>query len=301
MYSLGIEQEFYILDARNHEPVFLTPLESKQLFGNDIKQEMYPGQIEINTPICRDIQELEKQHRILLTNLYQCAQQHHLLILNAASLPHINHSNYYQLLLKTMNKGRKTIHESIQKLIENFMCCSIQFHVQTTRLDLRYPLINQLRSYLPIFLALSTNSPFWKKQMTGLKSSRSQMLQSLPNAGLPPDFESMNDFNQFTNYLKQSGMIESTSELWWDLRSHRIYPTIECRICDNVHNPRDAIAICALFQSLVYQLEQDLIKGVVMPKSNWFFDQENRWSAARYGKEMKLFILGRLFLSFSSM
>ncbi len=282
MYTLGIEQEFYLLDAKNHDLVFLTQAELNQIFGNSIKQETYRCQIEINTPICLNINDLKEQHQILLTNLYQRAQQHGLLVLNASTLPHVKQDEYF---LKTPGKRYKKINQSIQKCLENFICCSIQFHVQTAHLNLRYPLINHLRTYLPIFLALSTSSPFWQGQITGLKSYRAQILQSIPNQGLPPDFENMNDFNKFTKYLKQSGIIQSCRELWWDLRPHSRYPTLECRICDNVLNPRDAIAISALFQALVYKMEQDLFQRLTLPKNNWFIDQENRWSAARYGLE----------------
>lgn len=280
MYTLGLEQEFYILDDKTHELVNLNISEIKKIFGEKIKPEGFRCQIEINTPICKNVDELEIEYEKLLTHIHNQASKHNLLILDS-STP-INKVNFKKLLVTALARI-DYIHEMTQKIIESFICCSLQIHTRPMQLDNRYPLVNYIRPYLPLFLALTTSSPFWQAEFTGLKSYRAILMQMPPLTGLPQYFESMEAFNLFVNNLKQTGLIQTGKEIWWDLRPHEKFPTLECRICDNVHEKKDAMVIAALFQALVYQIEKNLMQGHIIHATSHAIDQHNKWSAARYG------------------
>jgi carboxylate-amine ligase len=280
MYTLGLEQEFYILDSKTYELINLTPNEIKKIFGSEIKTEGFCCQIEINTPICKNVDELETEHDRLLTHIHNQAIKHDLLILNS-STP-IQKINFNTIMLTPFERN-ESLQELMQKTGESFICCSLQIHTKPRHVEWRYPLVNFIRPYLPILLALSTSSPFWQEESTGLKSYRTQLMQIPPRTGLPGRFENMDDFNLFVDNLKRSGDIQTAKDIWWDLGVHNTFPTLECRICDNVHQKKDAMVIAALFQALVYQIEKKLMQGNIIQETSYTVDQQNKWSAARYG------------------
>ena len=285
MYTIGIEKEYFVFEKTSLELKSITPSELELIFGKNVKHEMLCCQIEINTSVCKDIAELEGVYQNQTERLYRCAEKHGLLLLDT-STPlvknlwenyQINPSIRYQNMLA---RFRYLYHRALN--------CSFQIHVQPQHPQNRYPLINYLRSYLPLFLALSTSSPFWDGVNTGLMSYRSYLFHSLPNASLPPIFENMDVFNNHVqNWMKTDSILDEKM-LWWDLRPHNTYPTIECRICDNVHELADVIAIAALYQALVMKIEQEFIKGAILSPGSYLIDLENKWRIARYGFDAEI-------------
>lgn len=220
-----------------------------------------------------------------MEQLYRCAEKQGLLLLDTSTPLVKNLWENYQTNPRIRNQNMQ---KRLSYLNRRALNCSFQIHVQPQHPQNRYPLINYLRSYLPLFLALSTSSPFWDGVNTEFMSYRSYLFHSLPNASLPPIFENMDVFDNYLENLIKTDSIIDEKMLWWDLRAHKTYPTIECRICDNVHQLADAMAIAALYQALVMKIEQEFMKGVSLSPGNYLIDLENKWRVARYGLDVDI-------------
>jgi carboxylate-amine ligase len=150
--------------------------------------------------------------------------------------------------------------------------------------------VNALMSYIPHFLALSASSPFWLGRDTGLASSRSKVFESLPTAGLPYQLADWGQFERFMETLVTSGTIESIREVWWDIRPHPNFGTVELRICDGLPTLREVGAVAALAQCLVDQMNAQLDRGYTLPMPRRWVVQENKWRAARYGLDAEILV-----------
>jgi carboxylate-amine ligase len=153
--------------------------------------------------------------------------------------------------------------------------------------------MNALMEYIPHFLALSASSPFWLGGDTGLASSRSQVFASLPTAGLPYPLEDWPRFESFMETLIAAGTIETIREVWWDIRPHPNFGTVELRICDGLPTLLEVGAVAALAQCLVDRMNTQIDRGYRLPTPQRWLVQENKWRAARYGLDAQILIDGR--------
>ena len=163
------------------------------------------------------------------------------------------------------------------------MICGMHVHIGIEDDDLRVALLNQFSSYLPLILSLSTSSPFWQGEDTGLKSYRLTVFDNFPRSGLPEQFDSFDDYQHHIDILQRAGVLEDATFIWWDMRVSARYPTLETRIADICTHLDDTAAIAALTQSLLHYLYRKQREGSRLPVHARFLIDQNRWRAMRYG------------------
>ena len=173
--------------------------------------------------------------------------------------------------------------ENMQWLARRLQIFGVHVHVGVRGAEKAIPIVNALSAYIPHFLALSASSPFWIGTDTGLASSRSKVFEGLPTAGLPYQLSGWSQFEEFMATLLSSGTIDSIKDVWWDIRPHPTYGTVELRICDGLPTLAEVGMVAALAQCLVEQLDTQLDRGYTLPTPSSWTVRENKWRAARHG------------------
>jgi len=185
------------------------------------------------------------------------------------------------------------IAEDLQAVVRRLLICGMHVHVSVGADDLRIDLMNQAAYFLPHFLALSTSSPFWQGIDTGLKSYRLSVWDEMPRTGLPNLFESYAEFQRHVDVLVNAGLIEDGTKLWWDIRPSFRFPTLEMRICDVCTDIDDAVAIAALYASVLHMLYRLRQNNQRWRQYATMLVNENRWRAQRYGIDEGLVDFGK--------
>jgi carboxylate-amine ligase len=180
--------------------------------------------------------------------------------------------------------------EAMQWPARRLLICGLHVHVGVRSGERAIRIINELRRHLPLFLALSSSSPFFEGDDSGLASARSKVFESLPTAGLPPQLDDWTDFEAFMTTLLESRCINSIREVWWDLRPHPDFGTVEFRMCDATPTVAETVALAALAQTLVTWCDRRIDEGVLPPPPREWTVRENRWLAARFGLEAELIV-----------
>jgi carboxylate-amine ligase len=171
----------------------------------------------------------------------------------------------------------------MQSLARRLLICGMHVHIGIEDDELRVALLNLFRAYLPLLLSLSTSSPFWQGEDTGLKSYRLTVFDNFPRSGLPEQFESFDDYRHHIDVLQRAGVLEDATFIWWDLRISARYPTLETRIADMCTQLDDAAAIAALTQCILHYLYRMQHERAQLPVHSRFLVDQNRWRAMRYG------------------
>jgi len=290
--TVGIEEEYQLIDpeTRDLAPVASevlseAPLALKQLLNPELHQSM----VEIGTPPAANIREAYSMLVEMRREVARLAEAKGVRIVAAGTHPF---ALWEDVPITQKDRYMELLGE-FQDAVRALLIFGTHVHVGTGENDeFRVDAINTMRYMLPHLLALSVSSPLWRGRVTGLKSYRSLIWRGLPRTGIPATFSSHSDYLQFVDTLVATGSIKDASRIWWSMRAHHRYPTIEFRATDLATNPRDAIAIAALSQALIY-------KHWVMRRDNVTFRQypaplieENVWRAARYGLDGKLIDFG---------
>jgi carboxylate-amine ligase len=278
--TIGVELELQILDAETlelkslgHEILKMVP-DSKT---ERIKPEFIQSMVEINTGICSSVAEVEKDLKETYTMLNEITESSGA-VLYAASLHPFSkikdqvvadHPRYKRIMNELQIVGRR------------FISQGLHVHIGVDDEEKVIQVNNNMRIYLPILLALTTSSPFFEGADTGLMSYRSKLFESLPLAGMPDYLDDWEEFNVLVNLLNKSGIIESVKDIWWDVRPHPDFGTVEVRICDLPCSMRDILAITALIQALVLALAEQFEN----PEPHSQILRSNKWQATRYGLE----------------
>ena len=291
-FTLGIDEEFQIVDPATHElksHVSEILDEGKLLLGEKIKPEMIQSMIEVGTGVCANIQEAREDLTKLRCIISSLAQKKGMAIVAASTHPfskwseqEIYDGDRYKLLV-----------DELQMVARSLLIFGLHVHVGVPDLERRIKVMNAARYFLPHVLALTTSSPFWLGFNTGLKSYRSEVFKKFPRTEIPDTFESYQQFQAYVDLLVKMNCIQNGSKIWWDVRPHHLFPTLEFRICDIPTRVDDTIAIAALFQAIVAKL-------MVLIDSNLEFHNyhrrlilENKWRAIRYGLDGNLLDLGK--------
>ncbi len=291
-YTLGIEEEFQIVDPetgelRSHVAEILE--EGRMLLGEQIKPEMIQSMVEVGTGICRDIQEARKDITNLRAGISALARKHNLAVVAASTHPF----SHWQDQKIFDNERYEIIVEENQMLARSLLIFGLHVHVGLADPERVIHIMNAARYFLPHVLALSTSSPFWLGMNTGLKSYRSKVFEKFPRSGLPDHFATHAAFQTYVELLIKTGCIENGKKIYWDVRPHPFFPTIEFRICDVPTRIDDTIAITALFQAIVAKLDRLIDKNLGFRLYRRMLMQENKWRAVRYGLEGKLIDFGK--------
>ncbi len=291
-FTLGIEEEFQIVDPvtrelRSHVSQMLD--EGKILLQEHIKPEMHKSVVEVGTGICANIKEARQSVLELRRGICQLAQKSGLHIVGAGTHPF---SDWREQ--EIMDHDRyKMIVDEMGDIARANLIFGLHVHIGIEDRETAIALMNQMRYFLPHILALSTSSPFWLGRNTGLKSVRASIFKRFPRTGIPDFFSSWADFENFVSTLIKTGCIDNGKKIWWDIRPHAFFNTIEVRICDLPTRLDETIAIAALIQATVATLynlrKRNLSFNIYRPT----LIEENKWRAARYGISGKLIDFGK--------
>lgn len=291
-FTLGIEEEFQIVDPqtgalRSRVNEFFE--EGKLLLGEQIKPEMIQSMVEVGTGVCRNIQEARADISNLRGIISALARKKNLAIVAASTHPFshwkdqtIHDDPRYQVLV-----------EEIQMVARSLLIFGLHVHVGMADKDKGIHIMNAARYFLPHVLALTTSSPFWLGFNTGLKSYRSEVFKKFPRTDIPDHFDSYQSFQRYVDFLVRTGCIDNGKKIWWDVRPHPFFPTLEFRVCDIPTRVDDTIAIAALFQAIVAKLYKLLDKNLGFRLYRRMLIQENKWRAVRWGLDGKLLDLGK--------
>ncbi|MEH6825142.1 MAG: carboxylate-amine ligase [Motiliproteus sp.] len=282
-FTLGIEEEYLLVNLTTRElaadpPEALFKRCAKAL-PKQVKHEFIRAQIEVATPICHDIAEARQQLGHLRQTVAAIAADYDLAIIAASTHPSALWFNQQHTRLTRYD----LLAENLQAVGRRLLTCGMHVHVGIADRDQRIDLMNQCVYFLPQLLALSTSSPFWGGDNTGLKSYRLSVFNQLPRTGLPDRFNSWSDYQRHVDVLVKAGLIIDASMLWWDLRPSCHYPTLEMRITDICTRLEDALCIAALFVATL-----KMLTNLRNNNQRWrtyapMLIQENRWRAQRYG------------------
>ena len=295
-FTLGIEEEFQIVDPvtrelRSHVSQMLA--DGKMLLQEHIKEsikpEMHKSVVEVGTGICANIDEARKSVLELRQGLHQLASKSGLRIVGAGTHPFSD----WRAQEIMEHERYKMIVDEMGDIARANLIFGLHVHIGIEDLETAIALMNQMRYFLPHILALSTSSPFWLGRNTGLKSVRATIFKRFPRTGIPDYFNSWADFENFIGTLIKTGCIDNGKKIWWDIRPHAFFNTLEVRICDLPTRLEETIAIAALIQATVVTLynlrERNLSFNIYRPT----LVEENKWRAARYGVRGKMIDFGK--------
>jgi glutamate---cysteine ligase / carboxylate-amine ligase len=291
-FTLGIEEEFAIVDPetrelRSHIQEILEG--GKVLLKEQIKPEMHQSVVELGTEICSSIENAREHVVELRSKLASLAGKAGLRIASAGTHPF----SHWRDQLITEGDRYKEIVKNMQQLARANLIFGLHVHVGIPNRESAIHVMNQARYFLPHIYALSVNSPFWVGQDTGLKGYRLKVFERFPRTGIPDAFESLSEYEDFCKLLVKTGCIDNPKKIWWDIRLHPFFDTLEVRVCDAQSRVDDTLAIAALIQAVIAKLYKLLRQNTTFRVYRRRLLDENRWRASRYGIEGKLIDFGR--------
>jgi carboxylate-amine ligase len=292
-FTLGIEEEFQTIDPvtrdlRSHISNELIA-QGHRLLKDRVKPEMHQSVIEVGTTICRDIKEAAREVKLIRANIIDLARQNNLLLAAAATHPFAD----WRAQDIYPDARYDAIVEDMQMVARSNLIFGLHVHVGVEDPETAIHLMNAARYFVPHLLALSTNSPFWRGMETGLKSYRCKVFDKFPRTNVPEYFPSYSEYTNFINLLISTGCIDNAKRIWWDIRLHPTFPTIEFRVCDLPMRADETIALAALIQATVAKLYKLHAQNQSFRMYRRALIMENKWRAARYGLDGKLIDFGK--------
>lgn len=291
-YTLGIEEEYLVVDA---ETGVLTDVPDALMtdcareLGDQVSPEFLACQIEVGTGVCATISEARADLGHLRRTIAACCAQYGLAPLAVSCHPFAD----WHTRKHTEKQRYNELARDLGGVVRRMLICGTHVHVGLPDDDLRIDIMRQITYFLPHLLALSTSSPFWGGQDTGLNSYRLSVFDNLPRTGLPPDFTSFGEYQRSVGMIIDAGLIEDTTKIWWDIRPSARFPTLEARICDVMPIMEHTLTIAALVQSLARMLVELRRRNQRWRIYDRFLIAENRWRAQRYGPTDGLLDIGK--------
>ncbi|MEO1543384.1 MAG: carboxylate-amine ligase [Pseudomonadota bacterium] len=291
-FTFGIEEEYHLVDleSRNLAPAPKALMdECEAILGGQVSPEFFRSQIEIGTQVCASFSQAKDELSRLRGCIAATANRHGLAPIASSTHPFARKST-----LQTTPKERyETLARDFAHIGRRLAICGMHVHVGIEDQELRIDLMNQLRYFLPHLLMLSTSSPFWEGEDTGLKSYRLAIFHELPRTGLPQRFASWGEYERTVDVLVRNKVIEDASKVWWDLRPSAKFPTLEMRVTDVTPRIEDALSIAALYVASARMLYRLRRRNQSWRQYPAFLIEENRWRAQRYSVHTSLFDYGR--------
>jgi glutamate---cysteine ligase / carboxylate-amine ligase len=291
-FTLGIEEEFQLIDPesralRSHVLHLLE--DGKEILKDQVKAELHQSIIEVGTAICRDIDEARAEVVHLRSNLAALARSRGLTIAAAGTHPF---SHWQDQEITDLPRYHEII-EDMQQVARANLIFGLHVHVGVDDRELAIQIMNTARYFLPHIYALSTNSPFWQGRNTGFKSYRSKIFDRFPRTGIPDNFRSRGEYDSYLALLIKTGCIDNGKKIWWDLRPHPFFDTLEYRICDVPMRVDETVALAALMQAVTAKVAKLIKQNLGFRLYRRLLINENKWRAARYGISGKLIDFGR--------
>jgi YbdK family carboxylate-amine ligase len=290
--SLGVEWELQLVDRQTRELTSgaVEILEEIRPDGADehpkAKHELLQSTVEIITGICGTVAEAKTDLAGTLAEVAAAADRRGLGLMCAGTHPITD----WQTQQISPKERYLELVERMQWLARRLQIFGVHVHVGVRSPEKAIPMVNALTQYVPHFLALSASSPFWKGADTGLASARSKVFESMPTAGLPYQLSGWHQFETYMETLISTHAIDSVREVWWDIRPHPNFGTVELRICDGLPTLDEIGAVTALSQCLVEQFDSQLDRGYTLPTPASWVLRENKWRAARYGLDADIVV-----------
>jgi carboxylate-amine ligase len=292
-FSLGIEEEYMVLDPKTYDlksHIDAELLSKGQIILQEhVKPEMIGSMLEIGTGVCKTIQQAQEEIIKIRSIVASLAKQNGLL-LGAASTHPFAHWKDQEIF---PDERYRIIVEDMQVLARSLLIFGMHIHIGIENRELQIQIMNEMRYFLPHILALTTNSPFWTGVNTGLKSYRSKVFERFPRTNLPDYFNSWGEYQAYVELLVRTGCIDNAKKIWWDVRPHPNFPTLEVRICDLPMRVEETIAIAALCQALAAKLYSLYSRNLSFRLYHRALLMENKWRAVRYGLDGKLIDFGK--------
>jgi carboxylate-amine ligase len=292
-FTIGVEEEFQIIDPetlelRSHVVQLLSSAAARGV-GDLVKQEMHQSIVETGTKICENVSELRLEMHRTRSELVMAAESTGLRVAAAGTHP------FSSWIDQVISPGERYQHivEEMGQLARSLLIFGMHIHVAMPDKQTTIDLMNMVRYFLPHLLALSTSSPFWMGRNTGLKSFRTTVFRRFPRTGIPDIFDSWSEYENFVNLLIKLNCIDNGKKIWWDVRPHPTYGTLEFRMFDTATRVEEAVAIAALTQAIIVKLHRLYTHNQSWRIYRRALIEENKWRAARYGIEGKLIDFGR--------
>jgi len=290
--TIGIEEEYQIIDPATRELTsYVQELleQGRVVLKDQIKPEFLQSQIEVGSHICHNIQEARQELIRLRRSVRDVVTANGLVMAAASSHPF---SAWSQQHITEDERYIKHL-EAMAMVARRLLIFGMHVHVGIKDRELMIDVMDQARYFVPHLLALSTSSPFWLGRETGLKSYRSIVFENLPRTGLPPNFQSWSEYQRFIDTLVKTGSIDEPTKIWWDIRPHPRFPTLEFRMTDICTTIDEAICIAALIQGIVAKLVRLRRSNQSWRRYRHHLISENKWRAVRYGIEGKMIDFGK--------
>jgi carboxylate-amine ligase len=291
-FTLGIEEEFQIIDPVTRDlKAHISEMidEGQMILGEQVKPEMHQSMIEVGTGICQNIEEARTDVIRLRRAISELAAKKGLRIAAASTHPFSD----WEMSQITPNERYHLLIEEMQHIARSLLIFGLHVHVGVDDREASIHLMNAARYFLPHVLALSTSSPFWVGRNTGLKSYRSEVFKKFPRTDIPDYFSSAGEFDNYVNLLIKTGCIDNAKKIWWDVRPHPFFPTLEFRICDLPSKVEEVVTIAALFQAIIAKLYKLYRQNMGFRLYRRALIQENKWRAVRWGIDAKLIDFGK--------
>lgn len=291
-FTLGIEEEYMVLDPqtrelRSHEQKIVE--QAQKVIKDKVKAEMHQAVVEVGTQICANIEEAQADVLLLRKTITQIAGDLGFSIGAAGTHPFskwekqliTDHPRYFELVNEMQDAARSNL------------IFGLHVHVGMENREMALHIANSVRYFLPHIFALSTNSPFWEGRNTGFKSFRTKVFDKFPRTGIPDYFASIEEYDNYIKLLVKTNCIDNAKKIWWDLRVHPFYDTVEFRICDVPLTVQETITLAALFQAVcakIYKLRMQNLNFIIYNRA---LVNENKWRASRYGIDGNLIDFGK--------
>ncbi len=291
-FTIGIEEEFQVVDPetrqlRSHMHQIVEG--GKTILKEQVKAEMHQSMVEVGTNICRNIKEARAEVVYLRKMVADLASQQGLRIAASGTHPF---SLWQEQLITDAPRYHEIVNE-MQDAARSNLIFGLHVHVGIENREQGIKLMNSARYFLPHIFALSTNSPFWQGRDTGFKSYRVKVFDKFPRTGIPDGFSSAEEYDKYINLLIKTKCIDNGKKIWYDIRLHPFFNTLEFRICDIPMRVDETIALAALMQAIVAKLVQLMEQNLDFRQYGRALIMENKWRAARYGISGKLIDFGK--------
>ena len=291
-FTIGIEEEYQIIDPQTRElKSYITEMleAGKMTLREQVKAELHQSIVEVGTTVCRTAAEARAELVRLRHGVMELAGRNGLKIASAGTHPT---SSWVDQEITPLERYAG-VKQDMQILAQQLLIFGTHVHIGIEDQDFLIDAMNVVRYFMPHVLCLSTSSPFWIGQDTGLKSYRSIVFRNFPRTGIPPFFSSYTDFASYRETLVQTRSIPDGTKIWFDARPNHSYPTLEFRICDVCTRVDEAVCIAAIFQALIFKLWKLRRDNMTFRVYSHSLIEENKWRAVRYGLDGKLIDFGK--------
>ena len=285
--TIGVEAELFTINKNSFDLCPGAPLILKEFPESaQVKEELLECIIEVNTDICDNISEVRTDLTSRISEVQQIAEKQNMALISMGTHPFARWKD------QTITESGRYINflERMQWPVRRLIISGLHVHIGVESGEKAIAITNGMTRYIPLLIGLSANSPYFGSELTGLASTRTKIFEGLPTAGLPPFLKNYSEFQKFMRTLQKANSIQSIREVWWDIRPHPGFGTVEIRVCDAVPSVDEMVNLAALIQCLVVGLSNFYDDGAQLPILDPWVIQENKWRATRYGIDADIIV-----------